>query len=93
LTTAARVATGPTLDFDPRMSATAVLLEREAEVGRVDAALAAAREGRGRALLVEGPAGIGKTALLETARRRAEGDGMLCSQDAAPSSSAATRWA
>ncbi|MDQ3632098.1 MAG: LuxR family transcriptional regulator [Actinomycetota bacterium] len=54
-----------------------VLLEREAELSRIDAALAAAREGRGRALLVEGPAGIGKTALLEAARRRAEDGGML----------------
>lgn len=76
MATDAGLATGTTLDCDPRMSA-GVLLQREAELSRLDAALAAAREGHGRALLVEGPAGIGKTALLEAARRRAEDGGML----------------
>lgn len=55
----------------------AVLLEREHELGRIDAALAAARDGVGNALLVEGPAGIGKTALLEAAQRRALSQGVL----------------
>lgn len=58
------------------MSATSRLLQREAELARIDAALAASREGHGMALLVEGPPGIGKTALLDAARRRAEDAGM-----------------
>ncbi|MDQ3770226.1 MAG: AAA family ATPase [Actinomycetota bacterium] len=59
------------------MSATAELVQREAELERFDAVLAGARKGRGRALLVEGSAGIGKTALLEAARQRAHEGGML----------------
>jgi DNA-binding CsgD family transcriptional regulator len=44
------------------------LLERSAELARIDAALDEARRGRGRFLVIEGPAGIGKTALLADAR-------------------------
>ena len=40
------------------------LLERETELGVIGAALGSARCGSGSALLVEGPAGIGKTSLL-----------------------------
>ena len=39
------------------------LLEREEPRARLEAALAAARDGRGRVVSVEGEAGIGKTAL------------------------------
>ena len=49
----------------------AELLEREAELEAVDASIESARAGRGSVLLVEGPPGIGKTALLEAARERA----------------------
>jgi hypothetical protein len=49
------------------------LLERDLSVAAIDTALGRAREGHGAALLIEGPAGIGKTALLEMAHRRAEG--------------------
>lgn len=59
------------------MFATGELVQREAELERIDAALTAASEGLGKALLVEGPAGIGKTALLEAARQSAEERGML----------------
>jgi DNA-binding CsgD family transcriptional regulator len=52
------------------------LFEREDELARVDALLAAARAGRGGVLLITGPAGIGKTALLGAARERAEQAGM-----------------
>jgi DNA-binding CsgD family transcriptional regulator len=50
--------------------------EREGELARVDALLAAARAGRGGVLLVTGPAGIGKTVLLGAARERAGQAGM-----------------
>src|SRR5215468_5626835 len=52
------------------------LYEREGELARVDALLAATRAGRGGVLLVTGPAGIGKTVLLGAARERAGQAGM-----------------
>jgi DNA-binding CsgD family transcriptional regulator len=45
-----------------------LLLERERELRCIDAAIAAAREGSGRGVVVEGPAGIGKSAVLAAAR-------------------------
>jgi hypothetical protein len=50
---------------------TAELLEREAELERLDALVDRAAGGRGGLALLEGPAGIGKTRLLDTARERA----------------------
>jgi DNA-binding CsgD family transcriptional regulator len=47
------------------------LLERERELVAIRDGLGAARDGEGRCILVEGPAGIGKTALLATARAHA----------------------
>ncbi|HTQ90144.1 MAG TPA: AAA family ATPase [Streptosporangiaceae bacterium] len=47
------------------------LCEREDELARVDALITAASAGRGGVLLITGPAGIGKTVLLEAARERA----------------------
>lgn len=52
------------------------LWDRDAELARVDGALAAARAGVGVALLIEGPAGIGKTAILDEARAWARAAGM-----------------
>ncbi len=52
------------------------LFERAAELARIDALLGAARVGRGGVLLITGPAGIGRTALLEAARQRARRAGM-----------------
>ena len=52
------------------------LCEREGELARVDALMTAARAGRGGVLLITGPAGIGKTVLLEAARERAGQAGM-----------------
>jgi DNA-binding CsgD family transcriptional regulator len=49
------------------------LLERGAELEAVDALLAGAAAGRGGVLVVEGPAGVGKTALLDAAAARAAG--------------------
>ena len=54
----------------------ACLLERAAEVAAIDDALAAARAGRGAMVLVEGPAGIGKTELLSAALIRARRNDM-----------------
>ena len=52
------------------------LLERNEELARIESALADARTGRGRFVVVEGPAGIGKTALLAAARTAAAEGGM-----------------
>jgi len=52
------------------------LLERSDELARIESALADARAGRGRFVVVEGPAGIGKTALLAAVRAVAAEDGM-----------------
>jgi predicted ATPase len=49
-----------------------LLLEREHELRCIDAAIAAAREGAGRSVVVEGPAGIGKSAVLAAARLATE---------------------
>jgi len=52
------------------------LLERNDELARIESALADARTRRGRFVVVEGPAGIGKTALLAAARTAAAEGGM-----------------
>ena len=52
------------------------LLERSAELARIESALAEARDGTGRFVVVEGPAGIGKTELLAAARSAAADSGM-----------------
>ena len=54
----------------------ATLLERRHELARIESALADARSGQGRFVVVEGPAGIGKTALLTAARLAAANGGM-----------------
>ena len=53
-----------------------LLVERDAELSQVDDAIAAALVGDGGLLVVEGPAGIGKTSLLDEAARRASANGM-----------------
>lgn len=55
------------------VSDTAVLLEREAVLDAVERDLAAARAGSGRLVLITGPAGIGKSAVLAAVRVRAQG--------------------
>ena len=56
------------------------LIEREAELERLDALLDAACAGSGGVVLIEAPAGLGKTALLETAAAGARGRGMTVLQ-------------
>ena len=48
-----------------------LLFDREDDLAAIDAALAEAVAGTGGVLLMEGPAGIGKTVLLDQLRRRA----------------------
>jgi DNA-binding CsgD family transcriptional regulator len=57
---------------------TATLLEREHELTVLRDALSGAREGRGQVVLVEAPAGLGKTSLLKAAAETAEGAGFAC---------------
>jgi DNA-binding CsgD family transcriptional regulator len=52
------------------------LLERRQELARIESALADAHAGSGRLVVIEGPAGIGKTALLGSARTVAAASGM-----------------
>jgi DNA-binding CsgD family transcriptional regulator len=54
------------------------LLERERELEELRRALADARQGRGRVVLVEGVAGLGKTSLLRSALEAAREDGFTC---------------
>ncbi|HTU13757.1 MAG TPA: AAA family ATPase [Solirubrobacterales bacterium] len=55
---------------------TSELLDRNEELGVIDRQLDRARAGDGSLTVIEGPAGIGKTALLRTAMYRASEDGM-----------------
>jgi DNA-binding CsgD family transcriptional regulator/tetratricopeptide (TPR) repeat protein len=59
-----------------RARASGRLLDRDAETGAIIAAISAAAAGSGSALIVEGVAGIGKTALLSRARELATREGM-----------------
>jgi DNA-binding CsgD family transcriptional regulator len=52
------------------------LLERAAELVKLRSAIAAAAAGSGRLLVIEGPAGIGKTALMRQARLEGAAAGM-----------------
>ncbi len=54
-----------------------VLLERDAELGELGRRIASARSGSGRVIVVEGPAGIGKSTLLVAAGRAARADGTM----------------
>lgn len=53
------------------------LLERDGQLSMVDEAIGAAISGAGRTSLIEGPAGIGKTSILDVAARRAVDRGVL----------------
>ena len=62
--------------LDRRTGSAVRLLERDGELLAIDDAIRAALEGDGTVVVVEGPAGIGKTSLLDEARRRATERGM-----------------
>ena len=53
------------------------LVERDREVALLDTLLREAGDGEGRAVLIEGPPGIGKSRLMSEFRRRAGADGAL----------------
>ena len=57
-------------------AATGQLIERSEELARIESALGEARTGHGTFLVIEGPAGIGKSALLAAARTVAADGGM-----------------
>jgi DNA-binding CsgD family transcriptional regulator len=58
-----------------RATFTPELLERDHELAALSAAVARAREGAGGAVLIQGPAGVGKSRLLARARSEATGAG------------------
>jgi hypothetical protein len=64
----------------PRLAGHAGLLERDTELDRLGELLKAAAGGGGRLVLVEGPAGIGKTTLLGAATELAEDHGFTVLQ-------------
>jgi DNA-binding CsgD family transcriptional regulator len=55
---------------------TSMLVERDTEVGVLAGALGEAAHGRGRAVVLDGPAGIGKTSLLTALSDQARDDGV-----------------
>jgi DNA-binding CsgD family transcriptional regulator len=62
---------------DPALLARdAVLLERDAEVAAIEELVEATRDGAGGFLVVEAPAGVGKTRLLAEVRRAGAGAGL-----------------
>jgi DNA-binding CsgD family transcriptional regulator len=65
-----------TEDVSSRGGPQRVIRERESELSQLDALLADAGRSRGRVMLIQGAAGIGKTRLLQEARRRAAAAGM-----------------
>ena len=48
-------------------------LERQRELAAIEDAVRGAQDGRGSVVLIEGPAGIGKSVVLDEARRRVAG--------------------
>src|SRR4051794_15612976 len=54
------------------------LLEREFELGELGDSLTQAQQGNGRVVLIEAPAGLGKTSLLNAACETATEAGFTC---------------
>ena len=55
--------------------ASGVLVERREALALIDGGTVRARDGRGRLVVIDGPAGIGKTRLVEHAAQRARSGG------------------
>ena len=66
----------PTVAWAIPVTAADDLLEREAELEALSSAGESARDGRGRLVVIEGPAGSGKSALVAVAAERAEAAGL-----------------
>ena len=66
------------MSAQPTSSMSSGLLEREHELARTNELLDGAIAGNGQTLLVTGPAGIGKTSLMEECARSAGGRGCSC---------------
>jgi AAA ATPase domain len=62
---------GPTVAIETD----APLLERQRELAGLGSALTKARQGRGQVVLIEAPAGLGKTSLLKAASQTAAEEG------------------
>src|SRR4051812_24099072 len=60
------------LEPAPDPAADGLLFERSAELDALTAAVQGAADGRGAVVMLEAPAGLGKTALLDHAARLAE---------------------
>ena len=73
------------LDYPSPKGPGILLVERESELSAIEASIHSATSGHGGAVVVEGQAGIGKSSLLDQARRRASAAGMtvLMAQGAA----------
>ena len=69
------------------------LLERDTELERIGSLVRDVASGSGRVVLIEGPAGIGKTALLDAACGLAAAAVFPSAALAAPSSNASSRTA
>ena len=61
----------------PQVESARMDFERESERAGLERSLVEAKRSRGALALIEGPAGLGKTRLLELAREQAEADGMV----------------
>ncbi|WBQ05077.1 helix-turn-helix transcriptional regulator [Kribbella sp. CA-293567] len=67
-------------------------LERPGELGRIAAALDAAKEGEGKVVVIEGEAGIGKTRLVDEARALAKERGFVRMQATGDELESAMAW-
>src|SRR5918996_1365711 len=68
----------PAEPLEGRATGAELLLEREGELAELRNALSLAHEGRGRVVLIEAPAGLGKTSLLQEACDSAAEAGFAC---------------
>src|ERR671918_1915538 len=68
----------PAEPLEGRATGAELLLEREGELAELRNALSLAHEGRGRVVLIEAPAGLGKTSLLQEACDSAAEAGFSC---------------